>query len=160
MKNSLEKADFIVDCQNTTDNLDQIALLDAACFPDRGWDITTWNGLFNHLQLRVFLSFRKNQPVGYLAISLLPPEAELLRLGVREEFRRHAIGSELVDCMMRELNEKTVSTVFLEVREDNLPARLFYQARGFVKTGERKNYYRSPVCDAFIFRCRVSDDMI
>lgn len=160
MKNSLEKADFTVNWDNADNNFDQIVRLDAACFPDRPWDTETWSGLFNHHQLRVFACFRQNQPVGYLAVSLLPPEAELLRLGVKESFRHRAIGSGLLKRMIRELKDKAVKTVFLEVREDNLPARLFYQARGFVKTGERKNYYHSPLCNALILSYCVSSDFI
>ena len=160
MKSSLEKSDVIVSRENADDYLDQIVGLDAVCFPDRSWNSEVWSGLFSHHQLQVYLGFRQNQPVGYLALSLLPPEAELLRLGVKDAFRRPAIGSDLLKRTIPELKNSAVETIFLEVRDDNLPARLFYQARGFTNTGERKNYYRSPPCNALILNCRVSNHFI
>jgi len=155
MKSSLEKVDVIVSRKNAGDHLDQIVGLDVACFQGHSWDYEAWRGLFNHHQLQVYLRFWQNQLVGYLALSILPPDVELLRFGVKETFRRQAIGSDLLSWAMDEQKNSTVETIFLEVREDNLPARLFYQARGFDKIGERKNYYRAPPCSALILNCRI-----
>ncbi len=154
MQNSLEKTDTIVNQENIADFLDQIVELDAFCFPDGSWSKDVWRGLFDHHQLQVYLSFRQCQPVGYLALSLLSPDSELLRLAVKGTTRRQGIGSDLLSRMIHEVKNGGVETIFLEVREDNLPACSFYRARGFVKIAERKNYYRSPPCSALILnRC-------
>ncbi len=155
MKNSLEKADIIVHQENIEDFLDQIVELDAFCFPDGLWNKDVWRGLFNHHQLQVYLSFRQSQPVGYLALSLLSPDSELIRLGVKGTFRRQGIGSVLLKRMIHELKNRGFETIFLEVREDNLSARSFYQERGFVKIAERKKYYHSPPCSALILNCCI-----
>jgi len=160
MQNSLEKADVIVNQDNADHYLDQIVELDACCFPDGSWNKDAWRGLFDHHQLQVYLGFWQNQPAGYLTLSLFSPDSELLRLGVKETFRRQGIGSDLLNWTIHELKNSAIDSIFLEVREDNLPARLFYQSRGFVKTGERKNYYRSPPCNALILNRRVSNYLI
>ena len=152
MQNSLEKADIIVNQENLEDFLDQIVDFDTFCFPDSSWCIDVWRGLFDFHPLQVYLSFRQSQPVGYLVLSLLSPDSELLRLGVKESSRRRGIGSHLINRMIHESKNSGVETIFLEVREDNLPARLFYQARGFVITAERKNYYHSPPGSAMILK--------
>jgi ribosomal-protein-alanine N-acetyltransferase len=155
MQNSLEKTDVIVSQENADHYLDQIVELDTCCFPEGSWNKDVWRGLFEHHQLQVYLGFWQNQPAGYLTLSMLSPDSEVLRLGVKEGFRRQGIGSDLLKRMIRELKNRAFKSIFLEVREDNLPACLFYQSRGFVKTGERKNYYRSPPCSAWIMNCRV-----
>ena len=43
-----------------------------------------------------------------------------------------------------------LESVFLEVRESNVPARNLYHSYGFSEIGERKNYYRDPIENAII----------
>jgi len=152
MRSSLERVDIAVNQENAAVYLNQIVELDRACFPDDSWGSEIWSGLFNNLQLQVFVTLQRNDPIGFLAISLLPPEAELLRIGVKEAYRHQAIGTRLVDQLVSELKVKEVTALFLEVRQDNLPACGFYQARGFVRMGERKNYYRSPPGHALLLK--------
>jgi [ribosomal protein S18]-alanine N-acetyltransferase len=152
MRSSLERVDIAVDRENAVAYLEQIVELDRACFPDDPWDSEIWTGLFNNLQLQLFVTLQRNDPIAFLAISLMPPEAELLRIGVKEAYRRQAIGTRLIEQLVSELKVIEVTTLFLEVRQDNLPACEFYQARGFVRMGERKNYYRSPPGHAMLLK--------
>jgi ribosomal-protein-alanine N-acetyltransferase len=69
-------------------------------------------------------------------------------VGVLEDFRRHGVGTSLLESFLDISKAFGVSKVFLEVRHSNVPAILFYAAHGFEKTGERKNFYSDPVENA------------
>ena len=60
-------------------------------------------------------------------------------LGTSIEHRRRGFMSRL----LREVcGQCSVEAVWLEVHKNNLAARYFYQNMGFIKTGERSNYYQ------------------
>ncbi|MFH2131259.1 MAG: GNAT family N-acetyltransferase [bacterium] len=156
----MEKAELVINRENADRFLDSIVELDAACFPQHPWDAAIWKGLFDHHRLLVYLVLLQKQPVGLLAASLLPPEAELLRFGVRQNFRRQSVGSGLLDGLVRELTRLSITTLFLEVREDNRPACLFYRAKGFITVGKRKDYYCRPRSSALILSYQVAQDNV
>ena len=85
-----------------------------------------------------------NEPLGYLLGSVLAPESELYRIAVEGNARRRGVGRLLLDFFFREIKERGAETVYLEVRESNLPARSLYASVGFTEVGIRKNYYRRP----------------
>ena len=81
--------------------------------------------------------------VGYGGISLVADEAEIITVAVAPAFRRQGIARCLMESMLR-LAEDARASVYLEVRESNIPARKLYAALGFSEIGVRKNYYTSP----------------
>jgi len=93
--------------------------------------------------------------VGYCAIVSIAPEAEILRIGVISECRCKSIGTNLLDRMVCDLESEGISKLFLEVRADNQSACAFYRKNGFMQIGERKQYYKTPSCDALIFQRRI-----
>jgi len=68
-------------------------------------------------------------------------ECELLNLAVAAAFRRRGIARQLMDAILH-LPE---NQIFLEVRESNQAARMFYKSIGFQEVSIRREYYRSPV---------------
>lgn len=62
---------------------------------------------------------------------------EIFEIGVLEEYRRKNIASRLLESL--DLDKK----IFLEVREDNIPAIRLYEKNGFKKISTRKNYYNN-----------------
>lgn len=84
--------------------------------------------------------------VGY-ALFLEGPDCELLRIGVRPEWRRRGVA----ELLLRERLERgRFERLLLEVRAGNLAARGLYEKLGFCVDGIRKNYYRDPVEDAVL----------
>ena len=77
-----------------------------------------------------------------------PDERELLNLAVAPEFRRRGAGAGLV----RSLVTGTAVSVFLEVRESNRAARVFYKTLGFQEVGVRPEYYASPPESAIVMK--------
>ena len=77
-----------------------------------------------------------------------PDERELLNLAVAPEFRRRGAGAGLV----RSLVTVTAVSVFLEVRESNRAARVFYKTLGFQEVGLRTEYYAAPPESAIVMK--------
>ena len=88
--------------------------------------------------------------VGYIIGRKIPPEGEIYRIAVREDKRQRGIGYRLLSYALKTELGHGVETVFLEVREKNLPARALYRAYGFKEMGIRKGYYQNPTDDAVI----------
>jgi ribosomal-protein-alanine N-acetyltransferase len=90
--------------------------------------------------------------VGFLVAYPVAGEWELENLVVAPAARRQGIAWELVDALLRRARDTRSESVFLEVREGNLPARNLYEKRGFRVVGKRKSYYSDPVEDAILYR--------
>jgi len=119
-----------------------LAELHAACF-DEVWsagDIATLlnqPGVFGALAL-------DDAPVGFLLWRVAADEAEILSLGVLPPARRHGIATVLLETAVAALRTAGVTSLFLEVAQDNRPARAFYQTHGFAEVGRRRSYYHRP----------------
>lgn len=81
---------------------------------------------------------------GYILFRNLGEEAELLSLAVEKSFKKQGIGRELVQEMINRLKKTECQAIFLEVSEENRPARALYRGFGAEHISTRKNYYRRP----------------
>ena len=88
--------------------------------------------------------------VGYIIGRKIAPEGEIYRIAVREDKRQRGIGYRLLSYALKTELGHGVETVFLEVREKNLPARALYKAYGFKEISIRKNYYQNPADNAVV----------
>ncbi len=96
------------------------------------------------------------QVVGYICVRTILDLTHLLNLSVLPEFRRHGIGSMLLNSvllMLRELNSDCDLT--LEVRESNIAAIKLYEKFGFVVSGRRRDYFKKPEEDASIMKLNI-----
>lgn len=69
-------------------------------------------------------------------------EAELLRIAVDPALRRGGHGRSLLRHSEAHLSRMGVTTLHLEVRISNAPARRLYESEGWKAGGVRKAYYR------------------
>jgi ribosomal protein S18 acetylase RimI-like enzyme len=65
----------------------------------------------------------------------------IVTIDVLAEFRRHKVGTALLDEIERRLVASGVHEVRLETATDNDSAVAFWQKHGYRKRGARKNYY-------------------
>jgi ribosomal-protein-alanine N-acetyltransferase len=93
--------------------------------------------------------------LGFLIAHQITPEWELENLVVAPAARRKGLGKRLLEALLRAARE-TNSSVFLEVRESNAPARALYENTGFKQIGRRHSYYTSPSEDAILYRWTIS----
>ena len=80
---------------------------------------------------------------GMIVCSICGEDAEILTLCVSPEYRKQGIATEMIEQMSRYLKKFQVSSFFLEVNVNNLPALKLYEKCGFLQVGKRKNYYKT-----------------
>jgi ribosomal-protein-alanine N-acetyltransferase len=81
-------------------------------------------------------------------------EAELLRVAVAEEHRRTGVAKRLMGACSEYLAKSGCTSLHLEVRASNAPAQKLYESLGWLRTGERKSYYRDGE-DALVYAMEV-----
>ena len=81
--------------------------------------------------------------IGYSIQTHAAGENHLLNLCVAREGQRQGLGSILLDNAIRRARFQGCSCIFLEVRPSNLAGIGLYLKYGFVRVGERPDYYRS-----------------
>lgn len=87
-------------------------------------------------------------------------EAELLTVAVAPEARGRGLGQRLVTRFLYQARLRGAESAFLEVAEDNAPARALYARAGFAETGRRRSYYLHPdglASDALVLRRVLGD---
>ena len=99
---------------------------------------------------KVFAAFLDEKTAGFLILSTVLDEAEILEVAVAENLRRAGIASELMSELFEWCKKNGIARILLEVRESNFPARSYYKKFGFAEDGRRRNYYRDPVEDAVL----------
>ena len=89
--------------------------------------------------------------IGFLAIQENLFEAEVLQIAVKKAYQGQGIASALFATL------PTDKEIFLEVRESNRPALLFYKKEKFEEIARRKAYYHAPMEDAIIMKREVDE---
>ena len=85
---------------------------------------------------------REGRVVGHAVASIVADIAELQRISVEAGLRRCGVASDLLTTVADLARGAGADRMLLEVREDNVAARAFYQARGFDEIDHRLRYYR------------------
>jgi ribosomal-protein-alanine N-acetyltransferase len=121
----------------------RLAQLHGASF-HRGWGegefeemLSQRNTLVHRLRLRA-------RTIGFAVSRIAADEAEILSIAVAEAYRGRGLSRQLLLTHLGHLAGRGVRTVFLEVEENNQPARRLYQRAGFTVAGRRERYYRQP----------------
>ncbi len=78
---------------------------------------------------------------GFILSRIVAGEAEILSIAVSSSQRGKGLGRQLLDLHLRRLAGLGIGPVFLEVAEDNVPARRLYRRAGFRDVGRREGYY-------------------
>lgn len=98
-----------------------------------------------------------SQTVGFLIARAIDSEWELENIVVVANTQRRGIGTQLLNEFLNHARARNAQSIFLEVRESNLPARRLYEKHGFAQSGRRTNYYHSPAEDAMVYRLILSE---
>ena len=78
---------------------------------------------------------------GFILSRMVSGEAEILSMAVSSSQRSKGLGGQLLHLHLRRLAGLGIGAVFLEVAEDNVPARRLYRRAGFRDVGRREGYY-------------------
>lgn len=88
--------------------------------------------------------------LGYVGMMYVLDEGYISNVAVAPAQRRQGIGRALLKRLLDMAAELELAFVSLEVRHGNSAAIALYEQQGFVKMGERKNYYDFPKENAII----------
>jgi ribosomal-protein-alanine N-acetyltransferase len=130
-----------------------LAAIHAEAF-DAPWDAAAFRDLL--AQPGVIALAEAN---GCILIRVVADEAEILTLAVRPVARRQGIAALLTVRAVATADALGATRLFLEVAEDNVPARALYASLGFQPAGRRRGYYArkdSPAADALVLALKLS----
>jgi ribosomal-protein-alanine N-acetyltransferase len=122
------------------------------------WTLQQYTNLFRDgaaAHRLVLLAETEDVPLGFLVAQHIASEWELENIVVSSTERRKGFGARLLRALLDTASQSASESVFLEVRESNLPARRFYEKTGFQQAGVRKGYYRDPPEDAILYRLDI-----
>ena len=94
---------------------------------------------------------------GFVCGRQMADEGEILNLAVRRQNRKKGEGRALLSAALEKLQRGGVRRVYLEVRESNATAIVFYQKQGFSIMGRRPGYYREPEEAAVLMEKKITD---
>lgn len=92
-----------------------------------------------------------SQLVGFLVWQETDFEAEVLQIAVLPSYQGRKIATALFDFLPAD------KEIFLEVRESNKSALLFYKKEKFEEIARRKAYYHAPVEDAIVMKREIHE---
>lgn len=93
--------------------------------------------------------------VGFSCTWHVLDEAHLMRIAVRASHQRCGWGVRLLESVVGAARRAGCIEVSLEVAASNTAALGLYKRARFEETGRRLGYYRLPVDDAVLMRCRL-----
>jgi ribosomal-protein-alanine N-acetyltransferase len=118
----------------------EMAELHAASF-HRGWNEADFADLLAQRHVVAHCAKTGAALVGFVLSRIAAGEAEILSIAVAASRRSRGIASQLLELHLRRLASLGVQTVFLEVAEQNAPARRLYDRAQFHQVGRREAYY-------------------
>jgi len=131
-----------------------LAALHAAAFR-RGWSEDEFERLLIDPNVIAHRALIGRSLAGFIISRLAAGEAEILSVAVAPARRGRGLARKLLDLHLRRLAGLGVKAVFLEVDEDNAPARRLYLRARFRDVGRRPAYYAqgsAPPASALVLR--------
>jgi len=117
-----------------------LAALHGASFR-RGWSEDEFERLLLDRSVLAHRATLGQRPIGFIISRTAAGEAEILSVAVARAQQGRGLARRLLDLHMRRLAGLGVRTIFLEVDDDNTPARRLYARSAFRQVGRRDGYY-------------------
>jgi ribosomal-protein-alanine N-acetyltransferase len=126
------------------DDVPAIAALERDCLGTDAWsEGLVAEGVAGSLPTISYLVAETDgRVVGHATASVVGDIAELQRIAVDPDHRRHGLAGALLDAVVDLARAGGADRLLLEVREDNAGALAFYAAHDFVEVDRRRRYYR------------------
>jgi ribosomal-protein-alanine N-acetyltransferase len=110
----------------------------------RGWGEGEFESMLTERNTLVHRLRLGRTIVGFAVSRMAADEAEILSIAVAASHRGRGLSRDLLLTHLGHLSGRGVRTVFLEVEENNRPARRLYERAGFGVAGRRERYYQQP----------------
>ena len=133
----------------TAAHLDEVAAIESDCF-SHPWSRRSLESELQNETSRFLVAVEDGKVIGYIGMSAVIDEGYLFNAAVDSHYRKKGVGSALVRELVTWCQKHDFAFLTLEVRESNAPAIALYSRFGFVRVGERKNYYSDPAENALL----------
>ena len=115
--------------------LNDLENLHKLCFPNKPWSATDFADL---KKSGCDIIASQN---GFIVWRVVADEAEIITVGVHPNARRTGIASAMLVLAENDVKKRGAKKIFLEVAENNTPARVMYKNNGYTQIGVRPKYY-------------------
>lgn len=112
------------------------------------WNTAQCAAILDSPNVRLLGAQYENRLAGFALTRSVAGEAELLLIAVHPSAQQKGVGRALLDAVIKDCRQQSVTQLFLEVRADNHAVQL-YTDHGFRKVGERRDYYRGVTGQCF-----------
>jgi len=119
----------------------RLAELHGASF-HRGWGESEFENMMRERNTLVHRLRLGRKIIGFAVSRMAADEAEILSIAIDAAHRGRGLSRELLLTHLGHLAGRGARTIFLEVEEQNEPARRLYEWAGFGVVGRRERYYR------------------
>lgn len=82
-----------------------------------------------------------NEIVGFAGVKVVMEQADIMNIVTKKNYRNNGIGKLLLKSLLDICKKLNVTSIMLEVNEENLPAIHLYKNFGFKTLSIRNNYY-------------------
>jgi len=125
----------------------RLAQLHRASF-HRGWGAGEFEQILIDRNSLIHRLCQNRRILGFAVSRVAADEAEILSVAIDPRHRGRGLSRSLLLTHLGHLAGRGVARVFLEVEENNQPARRLYERAGFGVVGRRERYYRDPAGQA------------
>jgi ribosomal-protein-alanine N-acetyltransferase len=119
----------------------RLAQLHGASF-HRGWGEGEFESMIAERNTLVHRLRLGRKTIGFAVSRIGADEAEILSIAIDAGHRGRGLSRDLLLSHLGHLAGRGVRRIFLEVEENNAPARRLYERAGFAVVGRRERYYR------------------
>lgn len=124
----------------TAEDIPFVSALDGDVFRT-GWTEEQYRGELEKEFAHYYIAESEGVSVGFAGVWCIYELAEVSRIAVRSDMRRHGIGGALLSMLIEKAKRSGCERMMLEVRSGNASAERLYSRNGFIETSLRRNYY-------------------
>lgn len=133
----------------TKEHLEAVYIIETECF-SHPWSRESLESEIGNKTSHFLVAIENDEVLGYIGMSIVIDEGYIFNVAVKENSRKKGVATALINELVTYGKKNNFSFITLEVRESNEPARLLYSKFGFIKVGERKDYYTDPKENAIL----------
>ena len=108
---------------------------------DDFWSFSTLKKELENENSSYIIGKINNEIIGFAGLKIIFEQADIMNIVIKKTYRNQGIGTLLLENLILLAKDLNISTLFLEVNEQNKPAIHLYEKLGFERLGIRKKYY-------------------
>lgn len=130
-------------------HIDRVCEIENSCF-SHPWSRQSIENELNNDTSLFWVATENNDVIGYIGMSVVIDEGYIFNVAVDDTHRKKGVGTALINELVTYGKKNNFSFITLEVRESNVTAQSLYSKFGFIKVGERRDYYSNPKENAIL----------